>query len=110
FARAIAAAPAPSAFGAGGHPNGLPSRFIATPHWAIAQPGSFWAIATKASIDAENQNEWSMATARSNSAWTAGLHDVSNLTVPTLSSAVAPAAARARRRGGESGGWRRRLG
>src|SRR5262249_58955238 len=37
-----------------------------------------------------------MATARSKSAWTAGLHDVSNLTVPTLSSAIALTAPRNR--------------
>src|SRR5262249_62099664 len=95
-ARALAAAPRPSAWGGGGNAKGLPSRFIATPQWAIAQPGSFWLIATKASVDAENQNEWSMATARSKSAWTAGLHDVSNLTVPTLSSAIAVIAPRNR--------------
>src|SRR2546429_9669557 len=32
---------------------------FATPHWAIAQPGSFWAITTKASVEAQDQNEWS---------------------------------------------------
>ena len=62
---------------------------MATPQCAMAQPGSLWATAANAAVEAENQKEWSMATARSNSPWTGALHDVGKWTVPTLSWAAA---------------------
>src|SRR5574341_59295 len=60
----------------------------------MPQAGSPWATALNALVDAGNQKEWSMATARSNSGWTAALHDVGKLTLPTFSCAVSVPAAR----------------
>jgi hypothetical protein len=56
---------------------------IAVPQLAMAQPASAWATAANALPAASSQNEWSSATARSKSAWTAGLQDVGNETLPS---------------------------
>src|SRR5579872_5099294 len=61
---------------------------MATPHSAMAHPGSVFAIWAKVSPDFWYQNECSMATARLKSPCTAGLQEVANWTVPSLSGAV----------------------
>src|SRR2546422_3578847 len=53
--------------------------------------GSACATALKPLIDSANQNECCSATARSNCACTAGLHEVGKLTLPRRSGACAPA-------------------
>jgi hypothetical protein len=58
---------------------------MATPQWAIPHDGSLCATSSKALIAAPNQNEWSSATARFKSAWTAGLHELRKLTCPSFS-------------------------
>jgi hypothetical protein len=58
---------------------------MATPQCAIAQPGSCSRTRANACVDASNQKEWSIATARPNSSATAGRQDVGNSTLPTCS-------------------------
>ena len=75
--------------------------------------GSFWATSVKALVVAPHQKEWSSATARFRSAWTAGLQVLAKLTWPSLSwpaccwatagaAAVRPARTRAARDGSAS--------
>src|SRR5207249_11912781 len=59
--------------------------------WAMPHDGSACATALKPLIDSANQNECCSATARSNCACTAGLHEVGKLTLPRRSGACAPA-------------------
>src|SRR5688572_12915256 len=85
-ARCAAASPARCrAAGSGCITNGLVHVVIATPQCAMAHVGSAAAILSNAACAATNQNECSMATARSKSAWTAGAHDVGKETRPRAS-------------------------
>ena len=62
-------------------PNGLPQVESATPQCAMAQFGSLASTALTVLLDSGNQNECSSATAMLKSSFTAGAHDVSNLTL-----------------------------
>src|SRR5215510_5982902 len=85
LARAAVAAPS-SRFLAGGAPaSGLPSHDTAAPQAAIPQEGSAWTAASNPLVACENQNECSSATARVNTFWAAGVHDVGKFTVPSFS-------------------------
>ena len=57
---------------------------MAMPQWAITQVGSPLSTVLNDSTAAENQNEWSSATPRSNSACTADVHEVAKWTEPSL--------------------------
>ena len=90
-ARATAAEPSVIPRGTGGPASGFPSQATAAPQWAMPQDGSAVATALKALIASPNQNECCSATARSNCACTAGLHEVGKLTLPNRSGACARA-------------------
>src|SRR5437867_5176109 len=68
----------------GGSQSGY-QTLIATPQWAIAQPGSSLPTSVKAFTAAPYQKEWSRATARSNDGCTSALQDVAKWTVPSWS-------------------------
>src|SRR5262245_19888186 len=82
---ATVAAPSSTFLGGGGPASGLPSHATAAPHAAMPHAGSACGAVSKDLIAYENQNEWSSATPRVNSAWAAALHEVGKLTVPSLS-------------------------
>src|SRR5207248_2697580 len=77
--------------GTGGPASGLPSQATAAPQWAMPHDGSAAATALKALMASPNQNECCSATARSNCACTAELHEVGKVTLPNRSGACAPA-------------------
>src|SRR5262249_23808045 len=58
---------------------------MATPQYAIPQPGSAWAMAANALADSRYQKEWSRATARSNGFCMAGAQETGNVTWPIFS-------------------------
>ena len=65
--------------------SGLPSHATAAPQAAIPHEGSAFAAASNPVIAYWNQKECSRATARVNSFWAAGLHDVGKFTEPSFS-------------------------
>ena len=83
LAASTAARPAFSACGERKPANGLPHQLMAMPQCAITQRGSVFSTLLNDSIAAENQNECSSATPRSNSCCTAGAHDVAKCTAPS---------------------------
>ena len=61
---------------------------IARPHCAMPQAESASAARRKACAASEYQNEWRRATARVNSFWAGGEHEVAKWTVPSFSGGV----------------------
>src|SRR5438094_1418896 len=84
FAFWTASPPCFNAAADGGSQSGY-QRLIATPQWAMAQPGSLLPTSAKAFTAAPYQKEWSRATARSNEGCTSALHEVAKWTVPSWS-------------------------
>src|SRR5262245_56936808 len=80
----IAALPAAITCGDRSPPNGLPQWVSAMPQYAIAHEGSVVSTPSNPARASGNQNECSSATAWLNASLTAGAHEVSKLTVPTL--------------------------
>src|SRR4029453_1154552 len=88
LAFSIDPAPASLAVGAGAPSKGLPRWLIATPQCAIAHCGSRWVMAANVCGERGNQNEWNMASARSNSACASGLHEIARCTRPSVSAVL----------------------
>src|SRR5881296_792154 len=84
FAFWTASDPCFNAAADGGSQSGY-QTLIATPQWAIAQPGSSLPTAVKAFTAAPYQKEWSRATDRSNEGCTSALQEVAKWTVPSWS-------------------------
>src|SRR5262245_31368716 len=58
---------------------------MATPQYAIPQPGSAWAMTAKALADSRYQKEWSRATPRSKGFCRGGAQETGNVTWPIFS-------------------------
>src|SRR5262245_12354152 len=82
FAFWTASAPCLNAAGEGGSQSGY-QTLIATPHDAMAQPGSASPTSVNALTAARYQKEWSKATARSKAGCTSGLQPVAKCTLPS---------------------------
>ena len=85
----MAAHPSVSPRATGGPLSGFPHQVMALPQYAMPHVGSSFATSSKAPRAIWNQNECSMATARSNAGWAAAEQEVSKCTVPSLSSSWA---------------------
>src|SRR5262249_38285094 len=76
-----------NASGPGRPPYKLPIAVAAIPQYAMAQSGSFWATAINVLAAAGNEKVCSIASARSNSSWTAALQATRKCTLPKRLSA-----------------------
>jgi hypothetical protein len=70
--------------------NGLPQCVSAMPQYDMAQFGSVFRTDSKMARDSANQKECRSATASLNCVLTAGLQEVSKLTVPMSFGAIPP--------------------
>ena len=99
LARSTAAHPSVSPRATGGPARGLPHQVMALPQYAMPHMASIFATSSKAAPRAIwNQNECSMATARSNAGWAAAEQEVSKCTVPSFSPSWAGTGEAVRRR------------